>query len=118
MKERVSIGFSDEYMLHGAREEAERQGIRLSEYIENLVQKDLKEKLQYKIRAFYSNGDTKEETDFYTNYDLMQSAAAYEKIWKDGEPMPFYAPEKVFLTGFEVWKHGEILIQKGQVAGK
>ena len=111
---RASIGFKDEYVLQGAREEADRQGKRLSEYVEELISRDLKAKLQYKIVAHYSNGDTKEEADFYTESDLQESVMAYGMIFHRGEPLPYYRPEEVFLTGFEVWKHGKMTAQEGE----
>lgn len=111
---RASIGFNDEYVLQGAREEADRQGKRLSEYVEELISRDLKAKLQYKIVAHYSNGDTKEEADFYTESDLQESVMAYGMILFRGEPLPYYKPETVYLTGFEVWKHGKMTVKQGE----
>lgn len=106
MKKYVNIGFNDECVIQGAKEEAEYQGIRLSEYVEELIKNDLKSKLQYKIVAHYSNGDTQEETDFFTDKDLGESVMAYNMILNRKEPLPYYSPVEVFLTGFEVWKHG------------
>ena len=111
---RASIGFNDEYVLQGAREEADRQGKRLSEYVEELISQDLKAKLQYKIVAHYSNGDTREETDFYTEDDLHESMMAYGMIFHRSEPLPFYAPDEVYLIGFEVWKHGKMTMKEGE----
>ena len=109
MKKYVNIGFKDEYVIQGAREEAEYQGVRLSEYVEELIKNDLKSKLQYKIVAHYSNGDAQEETDFFTDKDLGESVMAYHMILNRKEPLPYYSPEEVFLAGFEVWKHGNMV---------
>lgn len=109
MKKYVNIGFKDEYVIQGAKKEAKRQGKSLSEYAEGLISQDLKSKLQYKIVAHYSNGDTQEETDFFTDNDLSESVMAYHMILNRKEPLPYYSPEEVFLAGFEVWKHGNMV---------
>lgn len=84
MGNKTQITFSSEHALEGARKEAKQQGISLSEYVESLVRQDLKEKLQFKIISHYSNGDTREEADFFTENDLTNSAIAYGMLLHRG----------------------------------
>ena len=110
---RVNIRFKNEYVLQGAREEANRQRKCYSEYVEELIIQDLKKKRQYKIIAHYSNGDIKEETDFFTENDLHESIVAYGMTLYRRKPLLYYHPQKIYLTGFEVWKYGKIIAKEG-----
>lgn len=109
---RVSISFKDEAMLQGAKDEAREQGISFSEYITSLIGLDLQLRLQYKIKAFYDDGSMMEETNFYTDRDLDESAQAYNAILNDDKPLPYFKPDNVKLMAFEVWKHGKMITRK------
>lgn len=114
---RIYVTFNDEYMLAGARLEAEKQHLRLSQYIIGLVRADLQSKLQYKIVSYQSDGAIKEETEFYTGRDLMESVRAYKEIFESKEPLRYYLPKEVYLIGYEVWSHGVCIDKKGVTEG-
>lgn len=109
---RATITFKDEDMLQGAKDSAQEQGISFSEYVTSLIGLDLQLRLQYKIIAFYDDGSTNEETCFYTDRDLAESVHAYNYILNENEPLPYFEPNKVKLTAFEVWKHGKMITRR------
>lgn len=109
---KVSISINDEEMLKGAKAEAQKNGITLSEYITTLIDSDLKQKLQFKIICYYDDGSQDEEDGFYTERDLEESVYAYDYILNQGEPLPVFEPRKVRLVAYEVWKYGKLVIRE------
>lgn len=109
MSKKATVTFNDDYMILGAKAQAQEEGKTFSQYIEELVKVDLEKKLQHKIVAYYESGKTHIETHFYTEADLRESVIAYASIYSKKE-RDF---DGDLLIGYEVYKHGELLTAKG-----
>lgn len=110
---KTTITFNDDYMLMRAKREAEEAGQTLSQYICSLVDKDIKAKSGYKLIAYYDNGSSHIEEDFYTDADLAESVRAYDSIFLEREPLMYFKPEDVRMIGYEAWKNGKQFVKKG-----
>lgn len=108
-----TVSFSDNDMLDGAKAYAKEQGYSFSEYVTRLIGADLKCRYGYRIVAYYDNGTTDVEKDFYTHRDLMESVRAYAELYKKGEPLSY---DNSKIIGYEVYAEGKQIQKVGRTA--
>ena len=102
---KTTISFNDDYMLQGAKDYVKEKGMTLSEYVTSVVGEDLKKHKLYKISAVYENGETSEETDFYTYPDFMESVRAYAQIFSKRQS----CADSGTITSYEYSIDGEVI---------
>lgn len=105
---KATFTVNDDNLIEGAKEEARNMGKSFSHYIQELLEKDLQEKLQHKIVAYYEDGSTHTERHFYTDTDLIESMTAYYSL------IGVECAGSV-LKGFRAYKRGKLVIERGEV---
>lgn len=103
----LTISIKDEAIIDAISKASEEIEVTIDDYIEKTLSDALKAKLGYKLIAYYSDGTTHEETDFYTDDDIYESIDAYYRICKSENPI---CGNKI-LTGFKAYQHNKLLVE-------
>ncbi len=110
--EKITITLSREYLKDGLKCQATREGKTLSQYAEEVLSRDLAERLGFRIVGLHQSGAITQEKQFYSGADFAESVRAYKATLDDAtgaiDPLKGF---KAYAPGKEPEEHGEPFIE-------